>query len=508
VEHFDVVVVGAGISGIDAAYRLQTEHPQRTYTILEARDAIGGTWDLFRFPGIRSDSDMFTLGFPFRPWAGAKSIADGPSILRYLRETAAEFGIDRRIRFGRRVTAAAWSSADQRWEIEVRTADGGAERYSCDFLFLGTGYYRYDRGYCPELPGLDAYEGRVVHPQHWPEDLDCAGKQVVVIGSGATAVTLVPALAEQGAQVTMLQRSPTYVLALPGIDPLADRLSARLPRWLAHRLIRWKNVLVTSGFYQLARRRPEVAKRMLRAGLEREIPDRDIIDRDFTPRYQPWDQRLCVVPDADLFRAMRTGRAGVVTDTIATFIAGGIRLASGRELPADVVVTATGLRLQVGGGIRITVDGSEVDSGRTVVYRGCLLSGVPNLAICIGYVNASWTLRADLTARYVCRLLAFMDAHGYRSATPEFDGEIAVRPVLDLTSGYVRRAADVLPRQGVAAPWVLRQNYLVDLLSTRFGDVGRDMVFTARPMRPAPVAVDAAGGGLVTGPGESGVSAG
>jgi monooxygenase len=265
---------------------------------------------------------------------------------------------------------------------------------------------------------------------------------------------------------------------------------------------------VTSGFYQLARRRPEVAKRMLRAGLEREIPDRDIIDRDFTPRYQPWDQRLCVVPDADLFRAMRTGRAGVVTDTIATFIAGGIRLASGRELPADVVVTATGLRLQVGGGIRITVDGSEVDSGRTVVYRGCLLSGVPNLAICIGYVNASWTLRADLTARYVCRLLAFMDAHGYRSATPEFDGEIAVRPVLDLTSGYVRRAADVLPRQGVAAPWVLRQNYLVDLLSTRFGDVGRDMVFTARPMRPAPVAVDAAGGGLVTGPGESGVSAG
>ncbi|TQM38051.1 flavin-containing monooxygenase [Pseudonocardia cypriaca] len=486
-EHLDVLVVGAGISGIDAAYRLQTEHPQRTYAILEARDAIGGTWDLFRFPGIRSDSDMFTLGFPFRPWRAAAAIADGASIRRYLQETAAEFGIDRRIRFGRRVTAAAWSSPDQRWIVEVQVADGSTERYSCDFLFLGTGYYRYDRGYLPDLPVIDAYRGTVVHPQHWPEDLDCAGKRVVVIGSGATAVTLVPALAERGAQVTMLQRSPSYVVALPGTDRLVDRL----PRW-AHRLIRWKNVLVTSGFYELARRAPGAAKRLLRAGLERQIPDHRVIDRDFTPRYQPWDQRLCVVPDGDMFRAMRSGRAEVVTDTIATFTSVGIRLDSGRELPADVVVTATGLQLQVAGGMRITVDGTVVDPGRTVVYRGCLLSGVPNLAICIGYVNASWTLRSDLTARYVCRLLAHMDAHGYRSATPEFDGDVAARPLLALTSGYVQRAADVLPKQGTAAPWVLHQNYLVDVLSTRFGDVTRDMVFAVRPMRRSTVAVDAA----------------
>ncbi|OLT05752.1 FAD-containing monooxygenase EthA [Pseudonocardia sp. CNS-004] len=486
-EHLDVLVVGAGISGIDAAYRLQTEHPQRTYAILEARDSIGGTWDLFRYPGIRSDSDMFTLGFPFRPWRESATIADGPSILAYLRETAAEFGIDRHIRFGRRVTAATWSSADQRWEVEVLADDRSVERLACDFLFLGTGYYRYDHGYQPEFPGIDAFEGRVVHPQHWPDDLDLAGARVVVIGSGATAVTLVPALAERGARVTMLQRSPTYVIALPGTDRIVDRL----PRW-AHRLIRWKNVLVTSAFYQLAQRAPTVAKRLLRAGLEREIPDHEIIDRDFTPRYQPWDQRLCVVPDGDLFRAMRSGDADVVTDTIATFTENGIRLDSGRELPADVVVTATGLSLQACGGIRLTVDGAEVDPGRTVVYRGCLLSGVPNLALCIGYVNASWTLRADLTARYVCRLLAHMDAHGYRSAVPEFHGEVAARPLLSLTSGYVRRAADVLPKQGRAAPWVLRQNYPVDMLSTRFGDVGRDMAFTVRPMSErSPVAVDA-----------------
>jgi monooxygenase len=490
VDHLDVLVVGAGISGIDAAYRLQTEHPHRTYAILEARDSIGGTWDLFRFPGIRSDSDMFTLGFPFRPWRSTTAIADGASILRYLRETAAEFGIDRRIRFGRRVTAAAWSSRDQRWTVEVQVGDGTTERYSCDFLFLGTGYYRYDSGYLPEFPGIDAYQGTVAHPQHWPEDLDCADKRVVVIGSGATAVTLVPALAARGAQVTMLQRSPSYVIALPGTDQLVNRL----PSW-AHRLVRWKNVLVTSAFYQVAQRAPGVAKRMLHAGLERQIPDHGVIDRDFTPRYEPWDQRLCVVPDGDLFRAMRSGRADVVTDTIATFTESGIRLASGRELPADVVVTATGLTLQVGGGMRITVDGADVDPGRTVVYRGCLLSGVPNLAICIGYVNASWTLRADLTARYVCRLLAHMDAHGYRSATPEFDGTVAARPLLALTSGYVQRAADVLPKQGTTAPWVLRQSYPIDMLSTRFGDVGRDLVFTARPMAHSPIGVHAAGTG-------------
>jgi cation diffusion facilitator CzcD-associated flavoprotein CzcO len=486
VEHLDVLVVGAGISGIDAAYRLQTEHPQRTYAILEARDAIGGTWDLFRFPGIRSDSDMFTLGFPFRPWRSSATISDGDSIRAYVRDTAAEFGIDRRIRFGRRVTAVAWSTQQQRWEVQVQ-AGARTEHYTCRFLYLGTGYYRYDRGYLPEFPGIDDYRGTVVHPQHWPQDLDCTGKRVVVVGSGATAVTLVPALAERGAHVTMLQRSPSWLISLPGTDPLADRL----PGW-AHRLIRWKNVAVTSAFYEIAQRLPGVARKLLRAGLERQIPDPAIIDRDFTPRYQPWDQRLCVVPDGDLFRAMRSGRAEVVTDTIHTFTGTGIRLASGRELAADVVVTATGLQVQVGGGMRITVDGREVDPGRTLVYRGCLLSGVPNLALCIGYVNASWTLRADLTARYVCRLLAHMDAHGYSSATPEPSGDVGERPLLTLTSGYVQRAAGVLPKQGRAAPWLMRHSYPRDLLSTRFADVARDMVFTARPMRRAPVPVDAA----------------
>jgi monooxygenase len=494
VEHLDVLIVGAGISGIDAAYRLQTEHPQRTYAIVEAREGVGGTWDLFRFPGIRSDSDMFTLGFPFRPWTEATSIADGGSIRRYLQETAAEFGIDRRMRFRRRVTAASWSSAEQRWHVQVRTDDGEVERYTCGFLFLCSGYYRYDRGYCPDLPGIDGFRGEVVHPQHWPQDLECAGKRVVVIGSGATAVTLVPALAERGAEVTMLQRSPSYVIALPGTDRLAQRLAARLPSRLAHRLVRWKNVLATTAFYQLARRAPGAAKRVLRAGLERQIPQREVIDRDFTPRYQPWDQRLCVVPDGDLFGAMRSGRAGVVTDTIAGFTADAVRLASGRELPADVVVTATGLQLQVGGGITIDVDGTEIDPGRTVTYRGCLLSGVPNLALCIGYVNASWTLRADITARYVCRLLAHMDAHDYRSATPELDGPVTARPLLDLDAGYVQRAADVLPKQGGKDPWKLRQNYPLDLLTTRFADVTRDMVFTARPVGRPPIAARTAQG--------------
>jgi len=478
-QHVDVLIVGAGISGIDGAYRLQTRHPGRTYAILEARDAIGGTWDLFRFPGIRSDSDMFTLGFPFRPWPGAISIADGGSILRYVRETAAEFGIDRQIRFGRRVTAARWWSAQARWTVEVSAADGAPERWTCDFLYLCSGYFRYDRGYTPELPGVDSFAGRVVHPQHWPADLDHAGQRVVVIGSGATAVTLVPALAERAAHVTMLQRSPSYVAALPGTDGMAAALVDRLPRRLAYALVRWKNVLLTSAFYQLSRRAPGAAKRVLRSGLERQLPDPSVIDEDFTPRYEPWDQRLCVVRDADLFRAMRSGRASVVTDRIAIFTETGMRLVSGRELEADVVVTATGLALQMCGGAQITVDGRHIDPGRTFVYRGCMLSGVPNLAMCVGYVNASWTLRADITARYVCRLLAHMDAHGHRSATPELDGPVEPRPLLDLSSGYVRRGAAAMPKQGGKAPWVMRQNYVLDLVSTTFGDVTRDMVFTA-----------------------------
>jgi monooxygenase len=481
-QHVDVLIVGAGLSGVGAACRLQAQHPQRTSVILEARDAIGGTWDLFRYPGVRSDSDMFTLGYPFRPWTDPKAIADGGSILRYIRETAAEFGVDRHIRYGRRVTTAVWSSRDARWSVEAGVGDGGEpERYTCDFLYLCSGYYSYEGGYTPELPGVGSFGGRLVHPQQWPEDLDHAGRRVVVIGSGATAVTLVPALAEHAEHVTMLQRSPTYMTVLPDTDVVADVLRGRLPEQLAHRVVRWKNVLIGAAFYQLCRRAPGVAKRLLRAGVGRYVPDPDVLDRDYTPRYEPWDQRLCIVPNADLFRAVAAGRASVVTDTIATFTEGGVRLTSGRELAADVVVTATGLRLVACGGIRLVVDGTEIDPGATFIHRASMLSGVPNLAMSVGYTNASWTLRSDLTARHVCALLAHMDRHGYASATPRLDEAPEPAPLLPLTSGYVVRAAAALPKQGARAPWVMRQNYLLDRLDARFGDLTRSLVFARRP---------------------------
>lgn len=474
----DVLIVGAGISGIGAAYRLQTTHPGRTYAIIEGRDGVGGTWDLFRFPGIRSDSDMFTLGYPFRPWAEPTSIADGGSILRYLKDTAAEFGIDRHIRFGRTVVAAAWSSARQRWTVEVRTTDGDTERWTCAFLYLCCGYYRYDQGYTPDIPGLSTFAGPTVHPQHWPEDLDVTGKRIVVVGSGATAVTLVPALAQRGAQVTMLQRSPSWMISVPSTDPLAEKLRRRLPGRAGDVAARWKNILFTQAFYQICRRAPEVAKRMLRAGLTRMLPDPAALETDFNPRYDPWDQRLCAVPDADFFRAMRAGTAQVVTDQIARVTPTGVTLASGRTLEADVLVTATGLQVVAWGCIALTVDGAAVEPGATLAYRGCLVSGVPNLAFCIGYINASWTLRADLVARYVCRLLTYMDAHGFGSATPRSPGAIPTRPLLDLASGYVKRSLAALPKQGTRSPWVLRQSYLSDRVGMDLGSVARDMEFT------------------------------
>ncbi|MBV9921518.1 MAG: NAD(P)/FAD-dependent oxidoreductase, partial [Pseudonocardia sp.] len=432
-----------------------------------------------RYPGVRSDSDMFTLGFSFRPWTEAKAIADGASILRYLRETAAELGIDRRIRFGRRVTTAAWSSVQQRWTVEVRTAEGATEQWTCAFLHLCSGYFRYDEGYTPDIPGLSTFGGPVVHPQAWPDDLDVAGRRVVVIGSGATAVTLVPALAERGAHVTMLQRSPTWMIALPGTDPLSNALRRLLPPRLGNAAARWKNILFTQAFFQICLHAPRLGKRMLRAGLARVLPDPTTLRTDFAPRYDPWDQRLCVVPDGDLFRAMRDGAAEVVTDRITTVTPTGVMTASGRELRADVLVTATGLQLVAWGGIAVTVDGAAVDPGETVAYRGCLVSEVPNLAFCVGYVNASWTLRADLVARYVTRLLAYMDVHGYAVATPRLPRGMRTRPLLDLSSGYIRRSLSALPRQGVRSPWSLRQNYLRDRYEMDRGDVAEDMEFTA-----------------------------
>jgi cation diffusion facilitator CzcD-associated flavoprotein CzcO len=476
-EHFDVVVVGAGLSGIGAGYHLQANSPDRSYVILESRDRLGGTWDLFRYPGIRSDSDMYTLGFSFRPWTDAKAIADGPSILRYLEDTAREHGIDRRIRYGHRVTSAAWSSEEARWTLLVEQ-DGEERRFTCSFLFACTGYYDYARGYAPDLEGAADFKGRIVHPQFWTDDIDYAGKRVVVIGSGATAVTLVPELAKQAAQVTMLQRSPTYIVARPSEDAIANRLRRWLPSKAAYAVTRWKNVLLQQYFYRIARKHPEKAKERIVDMVRQELgPDYDV-GTHFTPRYNPWDQRLCLVPDADLFAAIRAGRADVVTDTIERFTETGIRLSSGRELEADLVVTATGLELQLMSGIPVTVDGRTIKWSEQMTYKGMMFSDVPNLAISFGYTNASWTLKADLTAGYVTRLLNAMKKRGMRQVTPRLRAPVEALPFLDFTSGYVRRAMEQFPRQGSRKPWRLHQNYTRDVLALRFGGIDEEMEFS------------------------------
>ncbi|MEV4633923.1 NAD(P)/FAD-dependent oxidoreductase [Rhodococcus coprophilus] len=475
-EHVDVLIVGAGLSGIGAAYRLRTRCPDLSYAILEGRDAIGGTWDLFRYPGIRSDSDMYTLGYPFRPWRGEKSIADGEDILRYVRATAAENGIDKRIRFGHKVTEASWSTEQARWTVRVRTADGITE-WTCSFLYLCSGYYSYESGYLPEITGLDDFSGTVVHPQFWPDGLDWHDKKIVVIGSGATAMTLVPALAERAAHVTMLQRSPSYVMSLPARDPLARGLHRYLPGAVAHRAVRAKNVMTNLGFYQFCRRAPLLAKRVLHVLTERQLRDDLHVDPHFTPSYDPWDQRLCVVPDSDLFRTLRAGTAEVVTAHIDTVTEKGVRLCSGTELEADILIPATGLRLVPAGGISITVDGEPVDLSTKIIYRGTMLDGVPNAALCIGYTNASWTLRADLASLYVCRLLGYMRRKGYRIAVPSYTGNGERRPLLGLNAGYIHRAEKSLPAQGSRSPWLMRQNYLLDLPAMRLGRVTRSMHF-------------------------------
>ncbi len=487
-EHFDVLVIGAGISGIGAAYRLQTECPGKSFAILEGRGSLGGTWDLFRYPGIRSDSDMFTLGYPFRPWSGAKSIADGPSILSYLHETAEAYGIDRHIRFNQRVISAAWSSEAAKWTVEVQAADPddgvtSAISYTCSFLYTCCGYYSYKGGFLPDFEGIDDFTGQIVHPQQWPEDLDYRDKRIVVIGSGATAVTLVPAISRDAAHVTMLQRSPTYITALPSTDVVADKIRAILPEDIAHRIVRWKNVLLTLFFFQLSRRAPKMMRKMITDAAAKALPPNISVDPHFVPNYNPWDQRMCLVPDGDFFKALRSGKADVETDHIARFTPTGILLESGTELEADIVVTATGLTLVAVGEIRITVDGQRIDPSDTYTYRGYMLSGIPNFALCVGYTNASWTLRADLTSRSVCKLLRHMDANGYVKAVPTVDGSsIEPRPLLGLNSGYIQRASGVLPRQGSRDPWNLRQNYVLDAFTTRFGDVNEDMVFTRGPV--------------------------
>lgn len=482
-DHVEVVIVGAGLSGIGAAYRLQTECPEKSYAILEARDALGGTWDLFRYPGIRSDSDMFTLGYPFKPWREAKSIADGPSILRYITDTAREYGIDRRIRYRTKLLGADWSSETLRWTLtlEQRDDEGIVTRktMTCGFLYSCAGYYNYDHGHRPEFEGAGDFPGTVVHPQFWPEDFDYTGKRVVVIGSGATAVTLVPAMAEDAGHVTMLQRSPTWISAVPGRDKIADRLRKLLPPEPAHRLIRTKNILFSIGFYQYCRRRPQAARKLLTGLTTRILGDEKLVAEHFTPSYDPWDQRLCAVPNADFFRAMKKGRAEVVTDTIDRFVPEGIRLRSGRVLPADVVVTATGLELLAFGGIEPSVDGQKVALPEQFVWQGAMLTGVPNFAVCIGYTNSSWTLRADLTSRLVCKILNFMDDRGHPAVVPEVRGNLREQPLLDLTSGYVQRSIGDFPRQGHRHPWKVRQNYLLDSAAVLRTDLRK----TLRPVR-------------------------
>lgn len=483
IEHFDVLIVGAGISGIGAGYHLQANCPGKSYAILEGRARIGGTWDLFRYPGIRSDSDMYTLGYSFRPWTEAKAIADGPAILHYLDETARDHGIDRHIRFGHKVRHASWSTADARWTVDVEI-DGQPARFTCGFLFMCSGYYNYAAGYTPEFAGRADFKGRIVHPQLWTDDIDYSGKRVVVIGSGATAVTLVPEMAKRAAHVTMLQRSPTYIVSRPAEDRIANGLRRVLPSRIAYGITRWKNVLLGMFFFRMARRKPAKVKAKLIALAQAELPGGFDVATHLTPRYNPWDQRVCLVPDGDLFASIREGKSSIVTDTIDRFTETGVKLASGEQLEADLVVTATGLDMQLLGGMTLDVDGASVEPSQCLSYKAMMLSGVPNFATSFGYTNASWTLKADLTCEYVCRLLNHMDRTGTRQCTPTLDDpSVTDEDFLDFSSGYVQRARAKLPRQGSKLPWKVHQNYARDLMMLRYGKVDDG---TMRFSNPAP----------------------
>ena len=472
-KHFDVLIVGAGISGIGAGYHLQAQSPDRSYAILERRENIGGTWDLFRYPGIRSDSDMYTLGYSFRPWTEPKAIADGPSILKYVRDTAKEYGIDKKIHYGLQVSRAAWSSRDSRWTVEAKREETGTiEKFTCNFLFMCTGYYNYDNGYTPEFEDADRFRGEIVHPQKWTPETDYAGKQVVVIGSGATAVTLVPALAKQAAHVTMLQRSPTYVVSAPAESGFANNLRRWLPEKLAYLLVRWRNILLGIAVFKFCQSRPAVAKRLFMKGVEKQLgPDYDV-KTHFSPRYNPWEQRMCLVPDADLFEAIKDDSASVVTDEIDRFTESGIQLRSGEEIAADLIVTATGLDLQFLAGMELVVDGEPVDPSQSMTYKSMMFSDIPNLALSFGYTNASWTLKCDLTCAYVTRLLNYMKKKGHTRCTPRLtDPEVEIESMLNLTSGYIQRSAHLFPNQGTKAPWRLYQNYVLDSLTIGLSDI-------------------------------------
>ncbi len=467
IPHIDVIIVGAGLSGIGAAYHLQKRCPNLNYVILEARSEMGGTWNLFRYPGIRSDSDMFTLGYSFRPWEDRKAIADGPSILRYIKDTAKAFKIDEKILYQHKIKSAAWSSHDRKWTVDIER-EGGSEKLSCRFLIMCSGYYDYESGFLPDYPGLSTFQGQFVHPQHWDPNLNYAGKKIVVIGSGATAVTLVPELAKHARHVTMLQRSPSYYAALPSTDHVAEFLKENLNKTLAYHLIRWKNIFLSLGFFAFCRFFPFAARRLLLMGVKKELKGSDASIANFKPKYDPWDQRLCIVPDGDLFQALRAGKAEVLTDAITSFIPTGLQLESGKQLNADLIISATGLKVKFLAGIPIFVDEQRIDPRSLLPYKGAMFSGIPNLAMTFGYTNASWTLKCDLIGEWVAKVLAFMQLRGYSAVRPDENPGVRRTELFDLSSGYIQRAKESLPQQGSRAPWKMSQNYFADLYSYKF----------------------------------------
>ncbi len=484
-EYSDVLIIGAGISGIGAAYHIHDKNPQLTYTILERRERVGGTWDLFRYPGIRSDSDIFTLSLPFEPWTRPENVAEGDKIREYLTDAARHHGIDQHIRFGAHVTSAQWDSTTDTWTLRTTGSDGAEKLYRGRFLFCGTGYYDYDNPYTPEFPGIESFTGDVVHPQFWPESLDYSGKRVVVIGSGATAISLIPALAKDAAKVTMLQRSPTYMMSMAQFDPMVQAIRKVLPRRVANSIVRFRNAFIHILTYAFSRKAPRLMRWLIRNRTVAALPEGYDVDVHFKPRYKPWDQRMCLVLDGDLFEHISDGRVDVVTDHIDHVDATGIVLQSGERIDADVIVTATGLQLQALGGITITVDGEKVDPTDRFVYKEFLIEDLPNMAWCIGYTNASWTLRADMTARAVAKLLAYMGEHGYTHAYPHLgDVQMTEKPTFNLEAGYVKRALHALPKSGIHRPWHVRHNYVLDVIDHRFDRIEESMVF-GRVQTPA-----------------------
>lgn len=479
-NHFDVLIIGAGLSGIGAAHYIQTRCPDRSYAILEMRDAIGGTWDLFRYPGIRSDSDMYTLGYAFRPWKEAKAIADGSSILNYIRQTAIDEEIDKKIQFNRRLVLANWDSQEKVWNIETVSTNKATRtdetiHYSCNFLLMCSGYYNYDEGYTPDFEGFDDFEGRIVHPQKWTSDIEYQNKKVVVIGSGATAVTLVPELAKKAKLVTMLQRSPTYIISQPSKDKIADFFRKIFPSKIAYEFNRWKNVLFNLFFYKLAIKNPNFVKKYIKTQTRKTLGKNYDVDTHFTPKYDPWQQRLCLVPDNDLFDSIKQKKAEIITDTIEKFTKKGILLTSGKELETDLIVTATGLKLDIMSGMTLKKDNKKLELPNHYMYRGMMFSDIPNMAICVGYTNASWTLKTDLTCVYVCRLLNHMKKNNFEVCTPhltqELEDTFSDEPILDFNSSYVLRSIDALPKQGSKIPWKLNQNYPLDIMTIKYSSL-------------------------------------